>query len=140
MAGIIDGEGSIYIRSQSGRWILGYPVVVVVNTNPRLIDWIQSRFGGSLSKTDPSVTNRRRKTLMQLSWTSKSMTPILEGILPYLVIKRDQAEVALAARKLVGQSGDNPLSEEVKSKKETLAEVMHFLNNQDETKNEEAIV
>jgi len=68
------------------------------------------------------------------------MTPILEGILPYLVIKRDQAEVALAARKLVGQSGDNPLSEEVKSKKETLAEVMHFLNNQDETKNEEAIV
>ena len=138
LAGIVDGEGSIYIRSQRDRWLLGYPVLNISNTNPRLMEWIKSRFGGSLAAIKPSASTFRKRVLLHLSWTGKRMEPVLEGILPYLIIKRDQAELALAARKLVGKVGDNPVSSDVRAKREVLEEVMHILNSQDETINEEA--
>ena len=80
LAGIVDGEGCItYRRNGKGRY---YTRVTISQKRTQLLDWIVERFGGAYSKT---------------TWTcgSRHSEWILTEILPYLVVKKDQAEVAL---------------------------------------------
>lgn len=100
LAAYIDGEGCIRIAGVKGstpysRRVL-YVEVSIANTDLRLTDWLKKTFGGSVY-----VNNRR---LDKPNWAQSSAwvvgsrwaAALLEGSLPYFVIKREQAEVALA--------------------------------------------
>jgi len=93
LAGIIDGEGSIYMRIVNNTVS---PRLQVVNTDERLIDWLQSRYGGKRYV----VTRMQRETHKPLHhWHLGAIAsvPLLKMVLPYLVLKREQAELAITA-------------------------------------------
>jgi hypothetical protein len=75
--------------------------MLVYNTSRLLVDWIQARFGGFLRvhireglnhKPDGVHEGYGRKTVYRLDWCSvEDIKHILNGILPYLTIKREVA-------------------------------------------------
>jgi hypothetical protein len=89
LAGFFDGEGCIQI-------IQGHCLTVradVCQTELSILEEIQCNFGGNLR-------HLRRRTPKQseswrLTWEAKSAIEILEKILPYLRVKRPQAEIVL---------------------------------------------
>lgn len=83
-AGVIDGEGCIKGRKSSRSITID---LHVTNTNAELLLWLQQRLGGSIHRHHDGCGR----------WWAAASTQrdILEGVLPYLVTKRDQAEAAL---------------------------------------------
>lgn len=95
LAGIIDGEGTI--SASIGKTSNGLnKYLCVFNTNFALISWIMSRFGGTLHSRTRSD---KWKTEHQIKWSPKDACIILELVLPYLVIKKEQAEILLILHK-----------------------------------------
>jgi hypothetical protein len=108
LAMAIDGEGAIYIKpvyAKSGMY--SQLCVSVSNCDPRLIMWCKDTFGfGAVHR------NKHRSRGQQhdaYSWRVYSATAelILTQCLPYFIIKREQAEVALAYRKTFSRSNSN---------------------------------
>jgi len=104
-AGIIDGEGTIAIETPRGELRRAYPrlyraVIRVGNTDPRMLNKLRELWGGNIR----SYHNRHPEKWKQAyEWmvTNKSVVPILEAILPYLVCKKEQAELTLTLQKRV---------------------------------------
>ena len=102
-AAAIDGEGTITIgRSeyeQTDRNGQKYPsvgfraVISVKNTDVRLMKWLQSRFGGQYYREDNS--EKKWKDSYQWCHCAENKEQFLLAILPYLVLKREQAKVLL---------------------------------------------
>ena len=105
LAAYIDGEGCIRIAGVRGatpysRRVL-YVEVTVTNTDIRLADWLRRTFGGS--------THINNKRANQAKWSpatawvvgSQHASKILERCLPYFIIKREQADVALAFQRTI---------------------------------------
>lgn len=102
-AGIIDGEGSIYIGNFSNNPITGYPyyqtTMQVTNTDEKLIDWLIKQFGGLKSKrTAPQHANNSRRQEYMWTATGERLTHLCELILPYLICKKRQTEIMLKMR------------------------------------------
>lgn len=99
-AGIIDGEGSIgiYKNRHRNNWELR---VSVGNLDPRLLRLLRELFGGHtrLSK----VAKGRYRPLWKWAVSHRGAERCLRLVMPWLVAKRDQAELALEARSLVGR-------------------------------------
>ncbi len=101
-AGIIDGEGWIGICKTyaKGRKTLGkiYPhrmfQISVSNSIESMIDYLHINFGGV--KTFGHRPNR--KPYYRWTITSRSAEDFLRMIYPYLVAKRDQAEISFRFR------------------------------------------
>lgn len=92
-AGIIDGEGSIGFRGFGKRDKPFHAIWVrVSNTNEWLVKWLQFNFGGTVRKAK-SLPQRKDMWL----WTIRTRQALhfLELIVPYLKIKRPQAEIAI---------------------------------------------
>ncbi len=70
-------------------------VMTVTNTDPRLMKWLKDNVGGRVNWTIHRNRPNRRPCFV---WTcNETLTiQILKEILPYLVVKREQAEIVLA--------------------------------------------
>ena len=112
LAAYIDGEGCIDIHTNRGQEVLGKSrlhslVVHVTNTDPRLPLWIFDTFGVGINyqkQKSPSVValmGAGKKWRQVHIWivTAKSASQILEGCMPFFIIKREQAEIAIAFQK-----------------------------------------
>lgn len=96
MAGIFDGEGTVFIRTRSKDGIPDSIVMTVTNSDPRIMKWIKINFGGLVNR---SIHNKRLGTRLPCwVWTcnSRLAVSILKEIFPFLIVKKDQAEVAIA--------------------------------------------
>ena len=96
-AGIMDGEGSISLKKVNTEYKPKYrPCMTVGSTDPLLVRWILDRFGGS-----PSVLKAKspkHKHFFKIDWQSKDdVKTILHLLIPYLIIKKRQAELVLSA-------------------------------------------
>ena len=102
LAALIDGEGtlSIYRRLQKTRkyattqYYMMNHRLSVFNTNERLMKWLISSFGGVY------YTKSRRNTAHKIEYKwrpkgAKNLEKTLLGVLPYLVIKDEQANILL---------------------------------------------
>ena len=95
LAGLIDGEGTIScsITKTSRGFLALHKQLSIFNTNISLISWITNRFGGV-------VHSRKRKEEWkqehQVKWSAEDAVTILGLVLPYLVIKSEQAEIFIA--------------------------------------------
>ncbi len=113
-AGIIDGEGSFYIHERPPYRSSVSPShtlsVSVSNTDRRMLDWMHERFGGTILVNKPP-TNRAWSQAYQWRVSSRLAVTFIDQIYPYLVCKREQADIAVefAAIKHTGY----PLSAEV---------------------------
>ena len=109
LAGILDGEGSIQIRKRKDKGMrLGFCyqlVVNIANTNEWLVRWIHLNFGGLLYKN--RIPAAHYKQVYQWSVSSNKAKFVLESLLPYLKIKKPQAEIALQfqSQKIVNSGG-----------------------------------
>lgn len=110
-AGIIDGEGSIHTQQKNQQ--TPTVSVSVQMTDIRVINHLHAVFGGgvyAVRRLKPTtlpqggfVKNARPQYIWRLS--ARTTTKFLNGIMPYLIVKRTQAELALALRALIGRRG-----------------------------------
>jgi hypothetical protein len=130
LAGIVDGEGTMYIqrRLDNGSWTY-WTRLQICNTNPHLIDWIKTTFGGLVYKKERSHIKRNWKT--QFEWYSKiSMVDVLLPLLyPYLIVKKPQAEVMMQFRKTFEKRKTRKLTQEMQTLREECMAKLKHLNN-----------
>lgn len=103
LAGIIDGEGSIYIGNFSSNPVTGnryYQTnMQVTNTDKPLINWLYQTFGGLISARTPRQL-AKNSTKPAWVWTASGdrITHLCEIIFPYLICKKRQCEIMLKMR------------------------------------------
>jgi len=135
LAAFLDGEGSISIvyavhktpRLASKRTQYEYVRLTIANTDPRLIDWLVATFGGIVRSR---VYKRNDKWKPAFWWTSSCQraAEILRGCLPYFILKRDRAELALALQATMVRSGRKGTPIEVIERRGVIKQQLHALN------------
>lgn len=134
LAGIIDGEGTIFFGFQkphrpsgqlTGHWCVR---VSVVNTDARLIEWLVTRFPHSHVGFLKKQSDRHRDVYR---WTTSNLkaVPVIDAAFPYLVLK--QAQATLARRMMethVGGGRGRQITAEVFAERSALATEMKALN------------
>ena len=94
VAGLIEGEGCISFPNTGSKGYKYYTVrVTVTNTDPRLLIRLRNLVGGSIYPHSA----KRKKSAWQWWIGGKNVLPFLAQIQPYLIGKREQADVAIAA-------------------------------------------
>jgi hypothetical protein len=112
VAGIVDGEGSISIINHRRKathkhtWEL---VMAVSNTQLWLIEFLHSQFGGWM---DSRTHYGNRKKSWRWTMCANKASEFLELVLPYLQLKRQNAELAIAFQKRRGQPGKHSTQEQ----------------------------
>ena len=95
LAGLIDGEGAFFIqKTRKPNGLFYYmPIVVITNTSDVMIE-LCNTYGGNYQAQDQTVM---WKKVYRWHLQKPQMLHYLPQILPYLKIKRKQAEVMLEA-------------------------------------------
>ena len=123
LAGILDGEGGININYSGPTRDCYRMRVYVVNTDLRLIKWLKSKFGGYIYRRK---TKEGYKTKWEWYHYDDKSTELLKECMPYLIVKKEQAELAIAFRDTV--NNEHKLSEETKSLRKSFHTQMKSLN------------
>ena len=104
-AGLFDGEGCVFInktwqnkRKLSPRYKLQ---VSITNSNPKPLIIIKQLYGGIISARRKN--NEKYKAWYVWRVTTKSAENFLRDILPYLIIKKEEVELALIHRKFANK-------------------------------------
>jgi hypothetical protein len=94
LAAMIDAEGSITIvKREEKRKESYYLRSYVYNTNKGLLETIQARFGGSVMQTRKATD--KHATAWALVWSHAAAAEVAKLVAPLLIVKSEQAEVAL---------------------------------------------
>jgi hypothetical protein len=88
IAGIVDGEGCIFILHQksSNQYIGGIKIAL---SDSKIIPWLSDKLNKNQTKVNQ---NPKLKTI---SLYSLNCVGLLIKIIPYLILKKDQAELVL---------------------------------------------
>ena len=106
LAGAIDGDGTMRLyqhRDRKARRQFSWrPVLRLLNTNKEWLEGLKQDLGmgriGYLGMTPPSNSNRKRE--YELTFTAGEMRIILPQILPFLRIKKENAELLITVLKI----------------------------------------
>lgn len=95
MAGVVDSDGYIGVhRKKAGTWAANYqPRIAVKQVTPEAVDLFAASFGGH--RYDGKPTAERGRPLLIWQAHSAAAGRVCEALLPYLRIKRRQAENVL---------------------------------------------
>jgi hypothetical protein len=132
VAGLIDGEGCIGIQSSNKGAQYYVEITIGMTEKARtLLDQVQQNYGGT-------VTHHRRKTQQWANaWKWRiggdAALTFLEMIAPYLVLKSQQAQLALKLRAICSQmqahpNGTKKWTEPLRKEAQALKDAMHKLN------------
>mgnify|MGYP001617389708 FL=1 len=97
IAGFFDGEGTIGTRTRKRPYKTTNPnhqlFVSCTNTNEPVVHYLHSIFEGNLFyKTD---TRGKRRPILRWTLQSAKAMQFLSYLLPYLIVKRDEAIIAI---------------------------------------------
>lgn len=93
-AGIVDGEGCIFIGNRGGNATPKYTLKVeVCSTTPVVLRWLRNRFGGNI--TNATTPSDKQKPQQRWSVSTAAAGKFLAAIRPYMVIKAEQADLAI---------------------------------------------
>src|ERR1700752_3110726 len=100
LAGIIDGEGCIYIGNHSCNPVSGnkhfQTTIQVTSTSMKLIQWLTDNFGGHTRRyTRNQMAENCRKPAYTWYATGDRVTHICEIILPYMTEKSEEVQIML---------------------------------------------
>lgn len=131
LAGIIDGEGCISIRKLPRKYLYYNPMIEVGMTVRAPIDLLAKTFGNSVWYEVPRNQGRWKN---QHKWrvAGKNVIPVLNAILPYLTVKKEQALVALEFASIMSKRGSKWSPDERISQnaiREPLFQKMYSLNH-----------
>jgi hypothetical protein len=127
-AGIIDGEGTIGIyghRKNASKYKYSDLVVQVANTKVELIQWLQFKFGGKFCFFQPH--RLRQSSFYNWRLYNKKAVEFIKLILPYLKIKRANAELAIEYQSRKGRKGQH-LTDTKRALQEVDRLLMHQYN------------
>ena len=91
-AGLFDGEGSIAVYTNKGDRSARFGITIGM-VNPKVIEDLRLAFGGSIYKQV-----RTGRPVYYWRTFGKRAELILKILLPYLRVKREEAELAIAYR------------------------------------------
>lgn len=99
LAGFFDGEGCININDgyDTSYYLLH---VSVSNTQRKALEPYEQFFGGSIGKPRKNGISPNAKPIHKWSIDSAIAEEFIEEIIPYLILKKPQAELALYFRTL----------------------------------------
>ena len=106
LAGFIDGEGCFFIgmfwcKTKSGNKNLNYHTYIkITNTDHAVMEWIKDTFNGTNYGQWRSTDRARKheKKISHIQFTGKTLDEILPKLLPYLKVKKRQAEIMIKMR------------------------------------------
>lgn len=115
LAGMIDGEGSIYIQDRKeGNSTSYFPRFQITNTNKEVMIWIKERFGGTIYLKKRSHIKPHWKEQIEWFTNRESMDKILPLIAPHLIIKKRHAIIMQEFRSTFsGKSGGKRVTQEI---------------------------
>lgn len=124
IAGILDGEGCISIakNGESSGWI----TIHVAMTARIIPDLLYARYGGSLSTSNGNPGVHKDLTTWMIA--SRKAEVVLKEVLEFLVVKKEQAEVALDFQSTSKPNGGRPLHYTVYERRKLLIGRMRNLN------------
>lgn len=128
IAGVIDSDGCI--QAPTGGSKLHYRGEIhVIQRDLHIIEFLYQRFGGSVN-----VVSRQHKSGLKhyIRWmiTGPRMAEVLKGSLPYLVLKAEQARLAIELQSIILPKGKaTKLPVEVLEQRARLASRIKQLNS-----------
>lgn len=129
LAGIIDGEGTIsmYFYKRLNRYFLTFEVY---NNCPKLVQWLETNIGGySRAITSPSRKDKINwKTTYVWRLQNNEILEVLRNLLPFLVSKKEQCEIAIKFKESFFLKRECPVSKDVLELRKSLHERMKPLN------------
>lgn len=96
LAGIVDGEGTISLTSGTNKPEHGRPFVQVANTNYKLAEWIKDKVKIKAGFFEYDRHPETQKPSFLFQWRGSNGAELLRLLVPFLVLKREQAELVLA--------------------------------------------
>lgn len=105
VAGIIDGEGCLIITrsNRHGSYFNYYARIHVKNTDMRLMRWLVDNFGGNIHPHKPKSVKHSMAYSWYFSGNAKSKELFLLAIMPYLIVKKEQAKILVEFHRLHDQ-------------------------------------
>jgi len=135
IAGLVDGDGCITITKSFNRKnsinCSHSLTVLIVNTSEKLILWLLENIGGRVYTVNKNGDLKfRQKTAYQWYLGGSNAEIFLASIEPLLIIKRDQAKLALKFRRLEfdRKCRARSLNQPLVAKREELKQALHKLN------------
>lgn len=134
LAGLIDGEGCIYIgHTKQGKYGNGYvwhSMLKITSCDEELIIWLENTFGGS-KDSRYRWTSKKAFTRPVYNWQATG--PMLDYILPlarpYLIIKKKQCDVMIRYRLTSKNIGNKRLPDEINQQRLELLSELRNLNS-----------
>jgi hypothetical protein len=137
-AGLLDGEGTIGInRTQADTYAIRV-AVGMTDVAASIISGLQRSYGGRVNPMKPGGENHRPK----LRWAveGESAARVLEAVLPYLILKRGQAVLALELQERLQvwreESGRNFWNHARRHEAETFKQRLNEMNQRGVTPSE----
>lgn len=132
-AGFFDGEGSIgiYQRIQyhSGKRYVGWRLTCrVAGTHRSSIERFAAIAGFGAIEKQKRLTGAG-KIMWRWHASDSFVIKSLGNMIPYLVIKKDQVELAVEFRKSVGNYGGGGVPPELTARQTVMSDRMKFLKN-----------
>lgn len=124
LAGIVDGEGSVVLQKPQSQpqW---QRFVTISNAYLPLLMAIEKQFGGKVSKLKRN--NFSTKSCFQWQLTKKEdIVKFLEPLIPYLMEKKEQAEVMLAVCRLPHARNKEFVTTAIERAAARVKELKHF--------------
>lgn len=122
IAGFFDGEGSITVTRNLS-------LQVIIGQNDEAILLAIAQFMGC-GKVSALKIRRGHKQCFSLRWCGAKAAFVLEALLPFLLLKKERAELAIRMQTLVSPRGvEKPVNPEKWEQRETLAERIKGLND-----------
>jgi len=133
LAGIVDGDGSISIAKctrYKGRcryWLQ----LNVTNCSKELVEWIKDRYGGTIQTKTPTTKGR---AIYRWCLANQNAEYLIEELVDYLIVKKDQAYVALEFRNTYGKTDyrQGGLSQDIIDMRDVMREAVSKLNRGEE--------
>jgi hypothetical protein len=124
LAGIFDGEGTIGYYDFRNRH---ESTVMITNADPRLMSWLLERIGYGNVHTVKKAYHRRKHIVHHWRISNRPRVyEFLEAIVPYLIVKKDQAELLLNLWK-IENPGKNRITPAVKARRDATVEQLKAL-------------
>jgi hypothetical protein len=96
LAGFIDGEGMIGISRRNGKYPCYIILISITNTDKKTICMIRETLGyGYLQQVVAGKGHLGKKDIWRVRFDKINARILLPKILPYLMVKRIQAEILL---------------------------------------------
>jgi hypothetical protein len=124
IAGLVDGEGCLTISKKSGDRFNAH--VSITNTNRKMLEWVFDKVKLGIIYSQPGTV--KSKVTFRYELRVKEIEAFLKMILPYLICKREQADLLLEYLGCRHTSGHGPKPTDLRIQHELICEEIQALN------------